>query len=329
MTAVAEPTTPAPLTPSSSEVKAFASKLRNETVAVRVQHQKLGIRKALSREQLRTAAAEFDADSKVLTAAKKILDTKDPAFRAVIGVRRKATSFWKSMTVPYPEPSVRLLRKSSIEMFNQRLTELKTELATAAKDLQAKYSELRDKAGVDLGTLFNPSDYPTRVDTEFDLTWDFPSIEPPAYLKNLHPELYQQQCELIQARFAEAVSLAEQAFVGEFQKILAHLVERLRGDDDGKPKTFRDTAVQNLNAFFEQFSNLNVGSSESLAKLVEQAKQVVGGASPDDLRSNDDMRNRVAAGLDGIEKEIGALMVNKPKRAISLTDEEDDENANA
>ena len=57
----------------------------------------------------------------------------------------------------------------------------------------------------------------------------------------------------MQSRFAEAVQRAEQAFVEELSKLVAHLTERLSGESDGKPKIFRDSAVTNLADFFERF----------------------------------------------------------------------------
>ena len=46
-------------------------------------------------------------------------------------------------------------------------------------------------------------------------------------------------------RFEEAVRLAEQAFVGEFARLVAHLGERLVNDETGQRRVFRDSAVTN------------------------------------------------------------------------------------
>lgn len=312
---------PLQLPPSQGDKRAFAQQLRQQTLACRVRHGKPGVRRALTREQIREVAEEFGADSAVLTAAKKILDTKDPAFRAAVKVRRQASMFWKSMTTPYPEPGVRLIRKGSVEMFDRRMTELAAELNQAAAALQENYAELRQKAAEQLGTLFNPGDYPTRIDGEFSLDWDYPSIEPPAFLKDLHPQLYEQECERIRGRLEEAVRLTEQAFTEKFHDLVAHLVERLRGDVDGKPKVFRDTAIANLTGFFDEFRQLDFGSSAQLQHLVDQAQQAVNGITPDDLRAGGDVRARVAEQLAQVEQAMEGLMVARPNRAIRLEDE--------
>jgi hypothetical protein len=49
--------------------------------------------------------------------------------------------------------------------------------------------------------------------------------------------------------------------------LVAHLTERLSGDEDGKPKVFRGSAVANLTEFFERLRHLNVGSNEQLIRF--------------------------------------------------------------
>ena len=66
--------------------------------------------------------------------------------------------------------------------------------------------------------LFNASDYPATLIGLFDMSWEFPSVEPPAYLQRLSPELYRQECQRIETRFDEAVQLAEQAFLEELSR---------------------------------------------------------------------------------------------------------------
>lgn len=189
------------------------------------------------------------------------------------------------------------------------------------RELQRAYAELREKASEQLGDLFNPDDYPNSIQGEFSLDWDFPSIEPPAYLKNIHPDLYEQECQRIRGRFEEAVRLAEQAFVAKFHELVSHLADRLKGDVDGKPKVFRDSAIENLNAFFSEFKSLDVGSNGELQQLVNKAQDAVNGITASDLREDDNTRNDVGAKLAEIGLTLDSMMVNKPKRAIDLDGE--------
>ncbi len=274
-----------------------ASQLRNVMAAVRVSFVWLGTRKTLTPEQKAQAADTFGAEGTSLSAGKKLLDSGHPAFRALTAVRTRLITYWKDISLPYPEPGIRLIHQSDIAAFNVQLTTLKAELEEAVWRLDEHYEELKSAARERLGRLFNPSDYPPRLLGLFGVTWDFPSVEPPDYLRQLSPELYRQESERVTARFNEAVQLAESAFTSELAKLVSHLTERLSGQDDGKPKVFRDTAIENLREFFERFRHLSIGSSEQLDDLVGQVQAIVRGVQPQELRDNQSLRQHVATEL--------------------------------
>ncbi len=96
--------------------------------AVRVSFSWLGTRKSLTPEQRSQAARPFDAEGQYLSAGKKLLDTSHSAFKAVTAIRGKIASTWKSMSLPFPEPGVRLIRRDQVEEFTTLMTDYRTEL---------------------------------------------------------------------------------------------------------------------------------------------------------------------------------------------------------
>jgi len=167
-----------------------------------------------------------------------------------------------------------------------------------------------------LGDLFDASDYPTTLVGMFAIEHDFPSVEPPSYLRQLSPELYEQECQRVQSRFDEAVQLAEQAFMEELARLVDHLTDRLSGSDDGKPKVFRDSAVTNMTEFFERFRSLNVRSNEQLDDLVANAQRVVRGVDPQQLRDNQSLRQTISTQMVAVQAGLDQLLVDRPRRNI-------------
>src|SRR5271169_2892846 len=167
-----------------------SARLRATMAAVRVAFSWFGVRKSLNAEQKAQAADAFGAEGQFLSAGKKLLDTRHPAFKALTTIRGRALSFWKGIALPYPEPGIRLIRQDDIAAFDVQMTSLKAELVEAVERLDAHYSELKSAAKDRLGSLFNPTDYPASLQGLFAIEWDFPSVEPPAYLQQLSPELY-------------------------------------------------------------------------------------------------------------------------------------------
>jgi hypothetical protein len=293
-----------------------AERLRTTMTAIRLGFTWFGTRKTLTPEQRSEAAEPFGAEGNYLSAGKKLIDTKHPAFKAVTNVRGRAIAYWKGISLPFPEPGIRLIRQDDLAAVDVQLTSHKAELDEAVWRLDEHFDELKNAARRRLGRLYNPADYPESLRGLFDLAWDFPSVEPPAYLQRLSPQLYQQECQRVAARFDEAVRLAEQAFLEELSGLVSHLTERLSGAEDGKPKVFRDSAVENLQEFFERFRHLNVRSSDQLDELVGRAQQIVRGIEPQQLRASQPLRQQLATQLSGVQSVLDGLLVDRPRRNI-------------
>jgi hypothetical protein len=284
--------------------------------AMRLSFTWFGVRKTLTNEQKAQAAESFGAEGEFLSAGKKLLDTRHEKFKAVTAVRNRAVHAWKGISLPYPEAGIRLIKQNDLEDINIQMTGFKDELTQAVADLDQHYADLQAAARRRLGALYNAADYPPSLLGLFDVAWDFPSVEPPPYLQQLAPELYAQECERVRARFEEAVQLAEQAFLEELAKLVEHLNERLSGESDGKPKVFRDTAVTNLDEFFQRFRLLNVRSNAQLDELVDRAQAVVRGVRPQQLRDDQSLRQEVASQLSAVQSALDGLLVDRPRRNI-------------
>lgn len=293
-----------------------AQRLRMIMAAIRVSLSWLGVHKTLTPEQRSQAADTFGAEGNFLSAGKKLLDCKHPAYRAVTAVKGRLLSYANAMSLPYPEPGLRLIRQDRIDVVNGQMNLFKEELAKAVWRLDEHFAELKSAARDRLGSLYDPADYPASLIGTFDVTWDFPSVEPPDYLRKLNPELYEQQCRRIQDRFNEAVSLAEEAFTSELAQLISHLTERLSGQEDGKPKVFRDSAVGNLQQFFARFNDLNISSNDELDRLVTDAQQIVQGVQPQNLRENATLRQHVATEMSRVQSVLDGMLVARPRRSI-------------
>ena len=293
-----------------------ANRLRTTMAAVKLSFTWLGVRKTLTTHQRAQAAETFHADRELLTASKLILDTKNAAYRNISRVRSEASGYWRTETLPFPEAGIRLLSQAKLAVFHSRMTHYREELQSAASQLTGEYEHMKSEAQRRLGSLFNQHDYPFTLENLFDMEVSYPTIEPPAYLVSLHPDVYQAEQARVRERFESAVELAEQAFAGELQKLVSHLAERLTGLHDGQPKVFRDTAVENLREFFSRFRQLNIRSNPELDELVNQAQQVVSGIEPQQLRDSVRLRQMVARDFEQIQASVGELLVDRPRRNI-------------
>ena len=95
-----------------------AARLRTTMAAVRLAFTWFGVRKTLSPVQKAEAAATFDAAGNFLSAGKKLLDTSHPAYKAVTSVRGQILAFWRGISLPFPDPGIRLIRQDDVALFD-------------------------------------------------------------------------------------------------------------------------------------------------------------------------------------------------------------------
>jgi hypothetical protein len=315
MATILEPESESSLNSSVGSQTASA-RLRENFSACRLKFKWLGTSKSLSADQKSQAAEAFNADSASISAGKRLIDVKHDAWKSLTSIKSQATKYWKENSLPYPETGLRLIRQNRIEDFNSTFEDFREQLEAGVRMFDDQFAEIKEAARARLGSLFDASDYPSSIEDEFQIQWDFPSVDPPDYLRRLNPEVYAEQSRRVSQRFDEAVELAESAFVEELDRLVNHLASRLAGDDDGKPKIFRDSAVTNMIEFFTRFRELNIRSNDQLDSLVQRCESLMQGVQPQSLRDNDTLRQSLSTNLSTVQSRLDQLVVDRPRRNI-------------
>src|SRR3954463_6186983 len=157
-----------------SDTMTAAQRLRGSMTACRVHFTWLGLRRTLTPEQKARAADAFQASGRFLSAGKKWLDTGHPAVRKVTGVKSSIQKFWQGVTLPFPEPGVRLIPQRRVDDFAATMAGYQADLAAAVGQLQTALPELKAAARARLGDLYSEADYPGQLEGLFAVEWDFP-----------------------------------------------------------------------------------------------------------------------------------------------------------
>jgi hypothetical protein len=105
-------------------------------------------------------------------------------------------------------------------------------------------------------------------------------------------------------------------FLAELNDLVSHLSERLSGRDDGKPKIFRDSAVENFTEFFERFRRLHVGGEDQLEEIVRRAEAALSGVDAQQLREAPRLRERLVDNLAEVRQALDEQLVDQPRRNV-------------
>jgi hypothetical protein len=288
-----------------------ADRIRLTTVPSRLKFSWFCTEKTLTSDQKSLAAEPFGADGSCLTVTKKLIDVRHPVVQHLTAVRGRIEAHWSSITLPFPEPSVRLLPLEQVPNFERQMRDFASELRDAASDLGRVYDDLKREAEGRLGALFDPSDFPSAPQDLFEIAWDYPNFAaPPLNASWVSQSVYDLEELRIKTKFHTAVSLAESGFRDEFTRLIIHLHERICDGDEGTTKVFRDSAVIKLDEFIARYFEFNLRTDARLDELITLAQHALEDVTPQGLRSNLAARRLLAARLSWIQVSLD-LMQNQ------------------
>ncbi len=286
-----------------------ADRIRLTTIPSRLRFSWFCTEKTLTSDQKSLAAEPFGAAGSCLTVTKKLIDVRHPVVQNLTAVRGRIETHWSIITLPFPEPSVRLLPLEHVCDFERQMRDFASELRDAASDLGRVYDDLKREAEGRLGALFDPSDFPSAPQDLFDVAWDYPNLATPSHNASwVSQSVYDLEELRIRTKFHTAVTLAESGFRDEFTRLIAHLHERLTdSDQEGTSKIFRDSAVIKLDEFIARYFEFNVRTDARLDELITLAQYAFDGITPQGLRSNHASRRLLAARLSWIQVSLDAM----------------------
>ena len=296
------------------------AELRANCLASKLHLKWLGVTRSLSPEQMANLVDGSEVDSKMIRASKRLLDSAHPTMKLLANIRNRMLGTWRGLTLPFVEAGVRLIPRQLVGEFEARMSMLKDELASAVDELEQEWPRLKEAAAARLGAFYNPDDYPDNLEELFVVSWSYPETSVPSYLMAIDASVYRREAARVAEKFEQAVELAEQGFVEEFNKLVSHLTERLT-DSDGGPKIFRDSSLESLREFFGRFGQMRLGgkAEQQLEQLVAQAQRIVSGVASQGLRDSSSLRQNVAQNLSRVGAELEGMLVSRPRRKIVRT----------
>ena len=302
--------------PETQERRDFAAELAATTRAVSLSWHWWGTSKTLTPDQISASAAVHGAKRDTMSGSKKLISTKHPQWKALTKIKTATTAFWESLSLPFPEGGVRLMKETDVPQFTETMAVFAPRLSIAAEEFAAEFGEIVRSRQADMDQLFDPSDYPSAetIPEMFGFEYSFPNTTPPDYLFQLNPELWHRENNRVKQQFESAVILAETAFTAELSKMVDRLVDNLQGLNDGTCKKFRDVNVDGLKTFFQRFRNLSVGSNADLDRVVAELEGTLANVTPERLKDSRANRDRIGTAVEGMAAQLDLMIVDKPAR---------------
>lgn len=290
--------------------------LMQKTVALVVTFSSVG-----NRRKVHSGQIEVDADKAWLAVSKKLIECDE--YEAIGRLDSEVKSYLDARALPsllkrgiylLPIPMVK-----DVDDQLRRYVELRKE---CVERLIVVYRKHVDEAEGRLRELFERTDYatPEQLHAGFSLTWQFTSFNTPASLQQVSRELYEKEKEKNEALWKDANEACQQLLRQNMGEMVDKLVDKLTPGEDGKKKIFRNTAITNIQEFLSTFDMRNVTDDSKLKAIVDKARALLSGVDPEQLRTEEGLRDAVRNGFEKIQSSMSGMIEVKPKRAISLED---------
>lgn len=259
---------------------------------------------------------DLPVSSEWLRASKKLVDPE--ALKPINKVINKARSYLTGVSLPFPIKGMEFVPKEMISRVDERLNEFRSDFNHSVDNFMESYDLLREVAMVHLGELFNETEYPLDIQKKFAFIWRFIILDVPnGNTSLLAPEVYEREKEKFVQTMEQARELAIQSLREEFAGMVERITERFSDGANGDPKIFKNGTVNNFYEYFETFKERNIFKDDELSDLVERAKDILGGKSAEEIRSNDLFKERIRDGMQDVEKAMAEIL-SMPRRKIIM-----------
>jgi len=279
----------------------------------------LRLSKLRTRRTIATSSVEVEADPDLIHVSKDILDAEE--LKAVGHLHGEIRRYLWSRHLPSSlfRNGIYLIPLALVDEVDKKLQTYRTELTNRIKKFLAVYPERIEEAKKRLGKLFDEEEYPSgsRLSEAFEMKVSYITFQTPTSLKSVSSALFQRESKKLEESMAESAREIQQALREAMGSLVEHMVERLTGGDGGKPKKFKDTSIQKVQEFLDTFQARNITGDAQLGALVEKAKKLLVGISPDDLREDDKVRKIVAQGFEKLKGALDGMLQEKGTRKIS------------
>jgi hypothetical protein len=311
-------TAPTPAEPTPSEpAPAERPAMLDKAILIQVDVKRIGNARKVS-----TECVAADADKDLLHVSKTLLDSQE--LKAIRTLDGEVKNYLKLKCLPSVlRKGVFLLPLASIGKVNAKMEAFAAQREVLVDAFVAVYPNLIDQAQMRLRELFSEDDYPPaeQVKERFALSWSYVSFGVPESLATIDSALFEEQKQKQAAQWSEAQSVVQDLLRARTLELVSHMTERLTPGADGKAKTFRNSMLENIDEFLGDFDSLNVTSDAELAALVGRARELLSGVDAQTLRKSQNLRESLGSAFGEIQNQLGTLLVDRPRRAVSFEDE--------
>ena len=260
--------------------------------------------------------------SKALKLNRQLLDSKELEAITSHDGKTRVTILRKWCVPSFADEGYYFVPLVLVPEVDEYLSEREAERKDLVEAFYSVYEGLQVQAQSEQGALYRVADYPEvgKVKSSFTWTVRYLAFSTPGKLQEISQSLYQRERDRLAATWQQAGEEVREALREAWSGLVDHFVERLSYKPGGKPQAFKDTLVGNMTDFIALFDKRNLTDDDELSAIIGQARSLLSGVDPEQLRKDLPVRDRIRQSFEEIKRASDSFLVDKPARQIDFDD---------
>lgn len=236
----------------------------------------------------------------------KVLIEKS-AIKSIQTAANSARTFHYHNTLPWDDSGFRILPSKNFTKYSDGMRGLKSDFDRAVTDFLCDYPWFRENAKNQLGSLFNPSDYPddSKIASKFSFENE---INPLPDSRDFRVSLQSNEVDRIKQNIENKVNNNVNAAINDLWNRLYDAVNHMAVKLSDKDAIFRNSLINNLCDLCDLLPALNITDDPKLEEMRREIESRLCTFEPDQLRDNDIERKKAATEADSIAQLMAGYM---------------------
>lgn len=230
----------------------------------------------------------------------------DPAVKEPVRIAGEARRMHAELTLPWHYDGVGLLPANMVMDYDVKLGALKDRFWKAVQDIEARYPMMVLAAAQELGSAFNPDDYPHVAELANKYSWSirFERL-PTTATDDLRLSIPEEAIAVIEQNITHEHEHLVQAVVERMADTVGQVLERLEARSyDGKARIYSST-IEKLNELPSIMRGLNITGNEEIEALITALEQ--SDISVEEAKNDAEVRADRIARLAAIKRGLGSF----------------------
>lgn len=256
----------------------------------------LNIRQWTARKLDRSVTAEVDKNHGAKDGGRynKLLIDKS-ALEPIEKIAGAARQHHYKVTLPWGVNGEWLLPASLFMDYTQTMGQFKNEFDNRVRELVAEYPEHVKAARQRLGTMYDPTEYPTNIQDRFEFKVDF---SPVSTADDFRVKLSEGHIDSIRRDITARLEARQQQAVREVYDRARKLVSKIHEQTSDDDRKIFESTMENAREFVDILPALNLTNDPALRSIEVSMRELL--VPADDLRRNKRLRADVARQADAI-----------------------------